>query len=192
MIPAWELDVKQAAKECTPMILLKNRRNPVLATLSASPLEEEEQYHYPEPMPDRVQVGHVTLINDNDEFLQAFDSGIMSYYEDTDEYEQQTRTAQDIFKDLLEALTTDDPDMTLSWRLGFAAGRIAGLLNPDLAEAYRFRPLDSLSRKCAVLYPGPSEWSMYSRAIHKAACIDNVPLEGLPVLESVTLPSGEQ
>jgi hypothetical protein len=106
------------------------------------------------------------------------------------DYQQRQMTAQNLLTTLLEAFY--DHDVSPTWRVGFIAGQIAGLLNPDLAEADRFSCLESLTRKCEVLYPGPEQWSIYTRAIHKAACIDNVPIEGLPALASVTLPSRVQ
>jgi hypothetical protein len=163
------------------MMILTNGAHPVLTTPATSALEAEEQSIFPDPTPARVRLGHLTLINDNEAFMQAFASSIEMYYEDEQEYEQRTRTVQDLCRELLEILTAPDIEMELSWRLGFAAGRIAGLLNPDLAEAHpRIDTLETLSRKCAVLYPGPNKLSMYIGAAHKAACIDTVPLEGLP------------
>lgn len=143
------------------------------------------------PAPKNVVLGHVTLTNDNEVFLRAFDTGMTCYY-DTD-YDRRRMTAQELYDDLLETLCVDDEEMSLTWRLGFIAGYIAGLLNPDLSEiALPLSFLEALSRKCEVLYPGPERRSIYSRAIHKAACIDNVPIEGLPVLESVSLKSSEK
>jgi len=85
------------------------------------------------------------------------------------------------------------PSRSLAWRVGFIAGQIAGLLNPDLVETDpRQSLLESLTRKCEVMYPGPEQWSIYTRAIQKAACIDTVSIEGLPALESVTLSSRVQ
>lgn len=150
--------------------------------------QPEEQTTFISPMPKCVVLGHVTLANNHEEFLQAFDAGMECYCEI--DYQQRHLTAQNLLSDLLE--TFYDHDTSPAWRVGFIAGQIAGLLNPDLAEADRFTCLESLTRKCEVMYPGPEQWSIYTRAIHKAACIDNVPIEGLPALESVTLPSRVQ
>ncbi len=175
------------------MIQFNRRPHPVLATRSVFPLQEERQPRYAEPLPARATLGHVTLINDNEAFFQGLNSSIEMYFEDEEEYEQRTRTANDLCQELLEILTELDAEVPLSWRLGFALGRIAGLLNPDLAETNpRMSCLEALSHKCEVMYPGPEQWSMYTRAIHKAACIDTVPIEGLPALQSVTLPSRVQ
>jgi hypothetical protein len=154
-------------------------------TSSVSSFDQEEKTIFISPMPKRVILGHVTLTNDHEEFLQAFDAGMECYYEV--DYEQRHLTAQELLATLLE--TFYDSGTSPAWRVGFIAGQIAGLLNPDLAEADRFICLDALTRKCQVMYPGPEQWSIYTRAIHKAACIDNVPIEGLPALESITLPS---
>ncbi len=165
------------------MMVLTTGKHPMLTTRTASPLEAEEPPSiYPDPVPARVRLGHLTLFNDNDAFLQAFESSIEMYYEDEQEYEQRTRTVQDLCRELLEILTSPDLEMEVSERLGFAAGRIAGLLNPDLAETHPgIKTLEALSRKCEVLYPGPNQVSLYIGAAHKAACIDTVPIEGLSV-----------
>jgi hypothetical protein len=154
----------------------------------ASSVQPEEPTTFLSPMPKRVVFGHVTLTNDHEEFLQAFDAGMECYCEI--DYQQRHLTAQELLTTLLE--TFYDDDTSPAWRVGFIAGQIAGLLNPDLAEADRFICLESLTRKCEVMYPGPEQWSIYTRAIHKVACIDNVPIEGLPAPQSVTLPSRVQ
>jgi hypothetical protein len=138
-----------------------------------SPLPQEEQTTFISPMPQQVVLGHITLTNDCEEFLQGFEGGIEAYCEG--DYERTTMTAQELLRDLAETIQDDTP---LPWRLGFIAGQIAGLLNPDIADTSgRQSCLEVLSRKCQVLYPGPDHMSNYVRRLHQAADIETLPVE---------------
>jgi hypothetical protein len=84
-----------------------------------SPCPQEEQGTFISPMPQQVVLGHITVTNDQEEFLQALDAGIEAYCEDDYSFAT-TITAQDLLNDLLETLQDDTP---LAWRLGFISQR---------------------------------------------------------------------
>ena len=129
------------------------------------------------PMPRQVTFGHLTLTNDQEAFLQAFDAGMQSYYEL--DYEKQQMTAQALLNDLLETIHCEDTP--LAWRLGFIAGEIAGILNPDIAVTEAHTPcLEVLTRKCQALYPGPELVSTYLHALYQAIGLDLIEVETVP------------
>ncbi len=141
----------------------------------ALPLLQEKPKTYINRMPEQIVLGHVTLTNDCEEFLQGLDAGMMCYCE-TD-YERTQMTARELLSDLRETMEPDG-DLSLPWRLGFLAGQVAGLLNPDLAETTDIHSfVEVLSRKCKVLYPGPDRISGYVRRLHEIAGIETLPEE---------------
>jgi hypothetical protein len=143
-----------------------------VSTIVSSPPQEEETT-FIHPMPQQVVLGHVTLTNDCEEFLQGFEGGIQAYCEG--DYERTAMTAQELLNDLVETIQDDTP---LIWRLGFIAGGIAGLLNPDIADTHTHHScVEVLSRKCKVLYPGPDHMSSYVQTVHQAAGIETLPVE---------------
>lgn len=143
-------------------------------TVSVLSLASHEQHSpFLSQMPKQVVFGHVTLTNDQEGFLQGIDAGIECYCEA--DYAQQQMSAQMLLNNLFRTLHSDTP---LAWRLGFIAGNIAGLLNPDIAKTSTSQScLEVLSRKCKVLYPGPEQLSSYTRFLHQAAGIETVPVE---------------
>jgi hypothetical protein len=141
---------------------------------TVSPLSQEEQTTFLSLMPKQVVLGHVTLTNDCEEFLHGINGGIMAYCEI--DYERTEMTAQELLKDLTE--TIQDKSCSLAWRLGFIAGQIAGLLNPDIADTKEAQScIEILSRKCKALYPGPEHVSSIVRRLHEAAGIETLPVE---------------
>ncbi|MGH2479511.1 MAG: hypothetical protein ACRDHW_07655, partial [Ktedonobacteraceae bacterium] len=96
-------------------------------SLALSPAHAEETPPFLFPMPNQFDLGHVTLTNDCEEFVQGIDGGIESYFDS--DYLQTTMTAQALLNDMRETLAEDGT--SLDWRLGFLIGRMVGLLNPD-------------------------------------------------------------
>jgi hypothetical protein len=76
---------------------------------------DSEEHHFIEQMPQQVTFGHLTLTNDQEEFLQGFNSGMESNYEL--DYEKRQMTAQALRNDLLETIL--DEETPLIWRVGF-------------------------------------------------------------------------
>lgn len=142
---------------------------PVAPHSDISSEEQEEYTTFVIPMPKHITFGHVTLTNDQEEFLQGFDTGMQCYCEI--DYEKQQMTAKALMHDLREAIL--DEEISLVWRLGFMAGEIAGMLNPDIARTESETSyLEVLTRKCQVLYPGPGQVSTHLQAIHQATGLD--------------------
>jgi hypothetical protein len=119
-------------------------------------------HHAFEPMtgvcvPDHVHLGRVTVINNQREFFEAVEDGIASYCELS--LDKMQMSAQDILDLLVEIIKEDrDPvtnqPVSYAERLGFIFGKIAGLLNPDLADpSYdNLTFLQALSSKCKDSY----------------------------------------
>jgi hypothetical protein len=110
-----------------------------------------------EPILDHIQLGHITISNDNQQFLIAMGYGIKAYCEC--DLDKQQMGAQELLDMLLETVldewdTFRGKRVSHSWRLGFLFGQVAGMLHPDLADADPTQTyLESLSEKCARLYP---------------------------------------
>ncbi len=68
-------------------------------------------------------------------------------------------SAQELLDMLLETVLDERDDLTgkhvsYSWWLGFLMGQVAGMLHPDLVDTDPTQTyLESLSEKCARLYP---------------------------------------
>ena len=87
-----------------------------------------DQTHFVNPMPAQLVFGHLTLLNDDEEFLQGLDSAIefsSEHYEEQDQL-----SAKALCTELLEMLSKNDTP--LPWRLGYIIGEVVGLLHPDL------------------------------------------------------------
>ena len=82
------------------------------------------------PMPAQLVLGHVTLTNDQEEFLQGVDGGMESSYELY--HEPQQMSAQALLTDFLETLSRGDTP--LAWRVGFLLGEMIGLFRLNLDE----------------------------------------------------------
>jgi hypothetical protein len=110
-----------------------------------------------EPILDHIQLGHITISNDNQMFLTALGYGIEAYCEC--DFDKRQMSAQELLDMLLETVLDERDDLTgkhvsYSWRLGFLMGQVAGMLHPDLVDADPTQTyLESLSEKCARLYP---------------------------------------
>jgi hypothetical protein len=147
------------------------------------------ELHFISQMPNHVTFGHLTLTNDHEEFLQGVDAGIESSCEIG--YETQQMTAQELLHDLGETIC--DAGTSLAWRLGFIAGEVAGMLNPDLAEMRSgISCLEVLTRKCQVLYPGPGLVSTYLHALHQATGFDLMDVEVVPSSPCTLRERGEE
>jgi hypothetical protein len=82
------------------------------------------------PLPAQLVFGHVTLLNDEEEFLQGLDGGMETSYE---RYQQpQQMTAHELFTTLLETLS--EGENPLAWQLGFILGEMIGLFRLNLDE----------------------------------------------------------
>ena len=82
------------------------------------------------PMPTQLVFGHLTLLNDQEEFLQGLDGGMESSYE---RYQQpQQMTAHELFTKLLATLS--EQENPLAWQLGFILGEMIGLFRLNLDE----------------------------------------------------------
>jgi hypothetical protein len=108
-------------------------------------------------VPDHLHFGQVTVINDQREFLAAVEDGIDSYCRH--HIEEKQVSAQDLLNMLVQIIEEDqDPHtsqpVSYAERLGFNVGKIAGLLNPDLADPYyeNLTFLEALSCKCKEEY----------------------------------------
>jgi hypothetical protein len=139
--------------------------------------EHPEEKTFISPMPAQVVLGHLTLHNDCEEFLQALDAGMECYY--GGDYKQVTMQASALLQDLQSNLEDEedeeDDKSSLAWRLGFIMGKVFGLLNPDLAlTSPRLPYLDVLSRKGQALYPAPSRLSAHIQVVHQQAGIQAV------------------
>jgi hypothetical protein len=127
-------------------------------SMIVSPLSSEEQTPFLDPMPQQIVLGHTTVTNECEEFVQGLNGGIQSYCEI--DYERTAMTAQDLMNDLLATL--QDQHTPLAWRLGFLAGQVAGFLTPEIAETGMSQScVEVLSRKCKLLYPGPDALSSF-------------------------------
>ncbi len=104
------------------------------------------------PISQHFPFGHVIITVDHEKFIAAIGDGMMAYFEDGDD-ERTQMSAQELLDDLKEILHDDDDGTSLSWRIGFLVGEIAGFLNPDLKEDDpSLSYLESLARKCQRLY----------------------------------------
>jgi hypothetical protein len=110
-----------------------------------------------EPTPDHIQIGHITISNDNQQFLIALGYGIEAYCEC--DFDKRQMRAQELLDMLLETVLDERGSFThkpvsYSWRIGFLVGQVAGMLHPDLVDADPTQTyLESLSQKYAQLYP---------------------------------------
>ncbi|MDQ2887589.1 MAG: hypothetical protein M3Y39_16065 [Chloroflexota bacterium] len=110
-----------------------------------------------EPTLDHIQLGHITISNDNQMFLTALGYGIEAYCEC--DFDKRQMSAQELLDMLLETVLDERDDLTgkrvsYSWRIGFLVGQVAGMLHPDLVDTDPTQTyLEALFEKCARLYP---------------------------------------
>jgi len=149
MIPAWEPNVKHAQQEAHIMLDQLDQMQ-VPSTLAVEPTPKTF-------VPDHVQFGHVTVINNQREFLEAVEDGLDSYCRH--HLNEKQVSAQALLNMLVQIIEEDQDPLTnqpvsYAQRLGFIVGKIAGLLNPDLADPYyeNLIFLEALSCKCKEQY----------------------------------------
>lgn len=96
-----------------------------------------------------LYLGQVHIHIDHDEFLDAIEYGLVSYFE-SERLNMRQMTTQALLNHFKETIMDESP---LAWRLGFILGQFAALLNPDLEETDpRLTYLEALSQKCEHLY----------------------------------------
>ncbi len=88
----------------------------------------EDPLPFIHPIPAQLVFGHVTLLNDEEAFLQGLECGMQfssEWY-----HEPQQLSAHVVFTNLLDTLAIKR--IPRAWRLGFCIGEVIGLLHPDL------------------------------------------------------------
>lgn len=107
-----------------------------------------------------IQLGHTHILMDNDEFQDAFELGLQSYFEYEVDYLNMSATS--IVKKIADNVEPNQVDlegeiMPDGWRIGFVLGKFAALLSPDLYHLKRVDAgyIDALSAKCGTVYTHP-------------------------------------